>query len=246
MAANIEELSELLNVAYEVLIKEGSELHVNAIALKAILAGKHFNLTQEVLTKKLNQALVANLKKAKPHFAKALHKNGKPKKGIYRARKLKVSPLNTAEPPLVSNLFTGKAGEYAVMGELLFWGFNVSLMSVDEGVDVVAAKNNKFFHIQVKTTNQDLAGKYGYTVKKQSFSNNDASTTFYIFVMRNKNEMKYAVLPSSEIRNGISLGFVGGDLTLSMGITYDKESKRYMLNKRRDISIFVNNFEQIK
>lgn len=246
MIAKAEELSDILKVAYDVLIKEGSELHVNAIALKAILSGQHFNLTQEVLTKKINQALVSNLKKVKPHFAKALHKNGKPKKGIYRARKFKVSALSMAEPPPVSNLFTGKAGEYAVMGELLFWGFNVSLMSVDEGIDVVAAKNNKFFHIQVKTTNQDVAGKCAYTIKKQSFSNNDASTTFYIFVMRNKNEIKYAVLPSSEIRNGISLGFVGGELTLSMGITYDKETKRYMLNRRRDISIYINNFEQIK
>lgn len=131
------------------------------------------------------------------------------------------------------------------MAELLFWGFNVSLMSVGEGIDVVASKDNKFFHIQVKTTYQNENKKCGFSIKKQSFHNNDASNTFYIFVMKQANEIQYAVLPSSEIRNGINWGLIGGNTTLSIGITYDKTSKRYKLNNEKDISIFINNFEQI-
>lgn len=88
--SNTDGLSELLKVVYDMLIENGQPLHVNAIALKAITSGKHFNLSQEALTKKINSALAVNVRKSRPHFVKAKHPNGKPIRGTYRAKNLEL------------------------------------------------------------------------------------------------------------------------------------------------------------
>ena len=46
----------------------------------------------------------------------------------------------------------GTGGEYLVLSELLFAGYEANIMSVDDGIDIVASKNNKIYFIQVKTT----------------------------------------------------------------------------------------------
>lgn len=46
----------------------------------------------------------------------------------------------------------GTAGEHIVLAELLFRGYEANIMSVDDGIDIVASKNNKIYFIQVKTT----------------------------------------------------------------------------------------------
>src|SRR3989344_6797421 len=43
--------------------------------------------------------------------------------------------------------FTGKGGEHLVCSELLFRGFNASIMSVDVGIYIVAVKENQLFGI---------------------------------------------------------------------------------------------------
>lgn len=54
------------------------------------------------------------------------------------------------EKIIVEGGYTGKGGEHLVTSELLFRGYNASIMSVDVGVDISAIKDNKFFGIQVK------------------------------------------------------------------------------------------------
>lgn len=51
-----------------------------------------------------------------------------------------------------SSMFVGKAGEYAVMSELLLRGYNANEMTVDDGIDVIASRNNVVYYIQVKTS----------------------------------------------------------------------------------------------
>lgn len=243
---NVSTLSEILQVAYEILSKE-KELHVNDIAEKAMLMNKNMGMRIEDFTKKLNAALLNNLKSRTPFFAKPQNKNGSYKKGIYRVKQFRISKsLPAIVAPVVNTLFTGKAGEHAVMSELLFWGFNASLMSVDNGVDIVASKNNRYFHIQVKTAAPDANGRYGFNIKHQSFDTHDAGSTYYIFVLRSKNGNQYMVLPSSDIRNQKNLGVINGDLSMSIGISYDTDSKKWKLNKRHEINIYLNNFQQIK
>ena len=44
--------------------------------------------------------------------------------------------------------YIGTAGEHLVVSELLFRGYNASTMSVDEGLDIVATKDNKLFNFK--------------------------------------------------------------------------------------------------
>ena len=99
-------------------------------------------------------------------------RNGKGgyKKGVYRLRKPKQPKPNKVTPVIipvenpddVKSLYMVTAGEMAVCSELLFRECNVSRMSVDDGVDVVAMKNNKTYYIQVKTVQ---VKSEGFTVK---------------------------------------------------------------------------------
>lgn len=83
------------------------------------------------------------------------HKNGESSlliysKGRYRQRPNKALP-GGADVLLQSKDFSGKAGECAVMSELLFRGYNVNRMMVDGGIDLVAFKDGFYFFYQVKT-----------------------------------------------------------------------------------------------
>lgn len=71
-------------------------------------------------------------------------------KGKYKLRKNKNLP-GGADANLQSNDFIGRAGECAVMSELLYRGYNVNSMMVDGGVDLVAFKDTFYFFYQVKT-----------------------------------------------------------------------------------------------
>ena len=71
-------------------------------------------------------------------------------KGKYKQRRTKMLP-GGADVVLQSNDFTGRAGECAVMSELLFRGYNVNRMMVDGGVDLVSFKDGAYFFYQVKT-----------------------------------------------------------------------------------------------
>jgi hypothetical protein len=117
--------------------------------------------------------------------AKPLNKSGGYRKGVYRLKQERNAPVAAnVEPPTVAAAFIGRAGEYAVMTELLFWGYNVSLMTIDNGVDVVACKDNQYFNLQVKTASAQDGGRFSFTIRKSSFDAYDKASTFYVFVRR--------------------------------------------------------------
>ncbi|MBS1666465.1 MAG: winged helix-turn-helix domain-containing protein [Bacteroidetes bacterium] len=64
----------------------------------------------------------------------------------------------------IESSFVGKAGEHLVCSELLFRGYNASIMSVDVGMDITATKDNKLFSIQVKTANVNQYNFYNFDV----------------------------------------------------------------------------------
>lgn len=68
--------------------------------------------------------------------------------GKYSKRRRRVIGQDT----LQRTDFEGRAGECAVMSELIFRGYNANMMMVDEGVDVIAVRDNIYYFIQVKTT----------------------------------------------------------------------------------------------
>jgi hypothetical protein len=76
----------------------------------------------------------------------------------------------------ISSSFIGKAGEHAVCSELLFRGYNASIMSVDVGMDLVATKENRLFNIQVKTANLNQFNMYVFDLRVSSFERNNSSS----------------------------------------------------------------------
>jgi hypothetical protein len=248
MSGNVQ-LTPILATARDILKEHNnSPMHVNEIAAAAVKSARNQSMSVEDFSSKLSSALAAHLKitRQKPIFTKPLNKQGRPQKGIYRLKQVRVSTIaSKIIPPEVSTNFMGKAGEHAVMSELLFWGYNASLMSVDEGIDIVASKDNKYFHVQVKASTERSSGVFGFQVKRKAFDLNNLAQTYYIFVMRRNLTCYFAVLPSSHLENLRMTNIITGQNDLSITITADEKSKRFSLNGS-DITGWVNNFGVIR
>jgi hypothetical protein len=245
---------KLIDQIVEAFDQKSLAMHVDEIAAAIIRKYPHTQSTADALSQKVASTLAAEVKKKKGDtlFTKPKNKQGGLRRGMYRLRMTR-KPLpktfKVPEQPKVSGLFTGKAGEYAVMSELLFFGFNVSLMTVDDGIDLVASKSDSYFHIQVKTSNVNIRSKYQFTLTKKAFGTKDASGTFYVLVMRvnedSRNICDFLVLPSSEIRRLVDKAVIrDGD---SMSITIERErGNRFLLNSGEDVSWSLNRFDIIK
>lgn len=251
------ELSPILEAARQILSGK-QPMHVNDIAAEAMNTNRNMQLSQEEFARKLMVALAANVKTGSPTFAKVPNKAGGHKKGIYKLRPSRggrgpgtskgkgLTPIpEPITPP--SNLFLGKAGEYAVMAELLYRGYNASLMSVDEGVDIVASRNNEYFHIQVKTSALGVNGKYAFFIKNNAFLANNGGKTFYIFVMRLPDGANvFAVFPSTQLTIHRDSGIIGGANGISIIITPDPKGRSFTMNKGQSIDQFINSFGLVK
>lgn len=227
-------------------------MHVNEIAMSA--SEMQFISEGEIddFAAKLSSSLSQNIKSKSPTFRKVSNGAGGYKRGIYglkivRKSKLKPSKENVFVESIetTSTQFTGKGGEYAVMSELLFRGYNCSVMTVDDGIDLVAEKKNSYFHIQVKTTSSNEGGAYSFKVKRTSYSNHESHRTFYIFVIRrllnNRNMCDYVILPYAVFNSFILRGSVADKDYLSVRIKLD-ENGHFFLNKKEDVSAHVNHF----
>lgn len=106
------------------------------------------------------------------------------------------------------NRFYGKAAELHVTAELLYRGFQAANIPVDEGLDVLAVKNNKTFYFQVK--HKDLNSNLPIKLTKRSFERSGGGDVYYIFVLLSESEEKrdFLIIPfhivSDWIREGLA------------------------------------------
>lgn len=246
---------KLKEMVIELLSESGKSMHVNDIAAAAVVKWPNLPDPPEQLAAKISALLSAEVKKPKSQslFSKPKNKSGGFRKGMYKlriGRKAVPKTFKVPEQPKVSTQFTGKAGEYAVMSELLFFGFNVSAMTVDDGIDIVASKGDSYFHIQVKTANVTAtSNKFQFKITRRAFASKDASATFYVLVLRivenSRNTCEYLILPSNEIRRLVEKGVVkdGDGMTLSI----DRErGNRFLLNKTEDVTWALNRFDNVR
>lgn len=243
------ELSPILSAARDILAAAKKPLHVDEIAAEAVRTNRNLQLSPEEFSAKVAAALAANLRTKSPSFGKLKNKTGGLKKGIYRLRltRSRPEPAPPESTTPVGNNFLGKAGEHAVMAELLYRGFNSSLMAVDEGVDIVASRDNQYFHIQVKTSALGANGKYAFFIKNSSFEANNGGKVFYILVMRSPDgATKFAVIPSVQLSIHRGTGVVGGANGISLFVTPDEKSRSFSMNKGHSIDQFINNFGLIR
>ena len=243
------QLSQILITARDIFKENKNKpLHINEIAEFAVKSARNQTMPVDVFSAKLGAALASHLKlkTSKPIFSKPLNPQGKPQKGVYRLKQERVATIaaNITVPEVSSN-FMGKAGEHAVMSELLFWGYNASLMSVDEGIDIVASKNNKYFHIQVKASSERAGGAFSFQIKRKAFELNQSAQTFYVFVIRKNLSCFFAILPNSHLENLRMTNVISKQGDLSINIAADDKWKRFTLNGT-DITGWINNFEVIK
>lgn len=170
----------------------------------------------------------------------------------YKKARRKAKPINPADTP--DSNYLGKAAECVVMGELLFRGYNVNSMMVDEGVDLVASKNNMFFYIQVKTKTVTQQNKFHFYIRQERFQAYIETQMRYVLVGRCK--------LNGEDRN-IFFRFDNGDIQrlihshviplpsensdgLSLKIEFDpRTGKAYMYDGKfkEDVSFYMNNFD---
>lgn len=149
----------------------------------------------------------------------------------------------------VDSGFVAKAGEHFVASELLFRGFNASIMSVDVGMDVIATKENKIFSFQVKTANLSSTNTYEYDVRKVALERQYTGNVFYIFVMKDENGIKSVViLPAHKIDELIHLK------AIKHVKSYDKyrvtlkvrKQEIYLGTLDNSIDFYWNNWDLIK
>lgn len=143
----------------------------------------------------------------------------------------------------ISTQYTGKAGEHLVVSELLFRGYNASIMSVDEGIDIVATKGNRLFNIQVKTSNENKFNRYVFDLSISSFEKYNQNNTFYIFVLRGE-ETNFLILPYFEVQKNVDLKnilVVNKETRYRVNVSI-RECIVYLGNKGNDMSYHMNNW----
>jgi len=151
------------------------------------------------------------------------------------------------EKESISTQYIGKAGEHLVASELLFRGFNASIMSVDEGMDIVATKENRLYNIQVKTANENKFNSYVADIRISSFEKHSQYNSFYIFVLKG-DQTYFLILPFSEIQKNVAqknILLVNNNTRYRINIRI-REGKLYLGNKENEMSYFMNNWALIK
>lgn len=203
------------------------------------------SITEEKITKRVDAVLREDKNSADSY----LHYSSP----YYSKAKRKSKAINTPENAVDSN-YMGKGGECVVMGELLFRGYNVNNMMVDEGIDLVASKNNVFYYIQVKTKNVVQQNRFYFQIKQDRFATYVGTQIRYILVARcsfgNEDRNLFFMFTNSDIQrfmfNGVIPQSNGTGQTLSIKIEFDQRTGKAFLydgRNREDVSFNMNNFD---
>lgn len=169
------------------------------------------------------------------------------KNGLYSKRKRKTPPKDI---PFQATEFTGKAGENAVMSELLFRYYNVNRMMVDDGVDIIAVKDNIYYYLQVKTVGiKD--GKIYAQISNDNFDKYMGKQMRYFIVARtidNSGLPKniFFKFSQEDIDKGIFGRYIKrGEGSVSIKIKFDDKTSNPILydEKEMDALWHMNNFD---
>ena len=171
------------------------------------------------------------------------------KNGKYSLRKNK-RPMPDGEMQLPTDpRFKGAAGECAVMSELLFRGYNANRMIVDEGVDLVAVKDNIYYYVQVKTTSVK-SGRIICSIDKLRHNQYIGKQMRYIIVARTKDTANadkniFFLFTPEKIEECIHQKCVNvGEKGVNIKIKFhDKTQEPFLYDdKEMPIGYYMNNF----
>jgi hypothetical protein len=147
----------------------------------------------------------------------------------------------------ISTQYIGKAGEHLVVSEPLFRGYNASIMNVDEGLDIVATKDDRLYNIQVKTANENKFNNYVFDLRISSFEKHNRNNTFYIFVLRGS-DTRFLVLPYLEVQKNVDQKNI---LVVNKGQRYRvnikiRDGNLHLGKKENDMTYYLDKWESIK
>lgn len=207
--------------------------------------GSH-RFSEEDIAKKVDEILKSDRNELDPYlsYSAPYYKRAR--------RKIGTGPISNPEEP--DSIYMGKAGECVVMGELLFKGYNVNNMMVDEGIDLVACKENVFFYIQVKTTSVSQKNRFYFKIKQDRFDAFIGTQMRYILVARCSSKyhgknifFKFSNDDIERFRfnNVIPMPSEASSI-LSLKIEFDERTNRAFMYDgkfREDVTYAMNNFK---
>lgn len=163
--------------------------------------------------------------------------------GNYRKRKGKKAPVED-DSPIMSAEYIGRAGECAVMSELMFRGYNANRMMIDEGIDIVAVKNNMYYYVQVKTVSVKN-GKVYCQIGMERFDQYIGAQIRYIIVARYKDKgtskNMFFTFTSQEIDKYIyDRSVKRGENSISIKIAFNERTGEPYLYDDRETNIAWN------
>ena len=238
--------------AIEILKKAKTPLHYNEITKQALESGiletegeNPERTMNAVITVDINSRAEGSDFIRTDRGIFALNTN---KKEIKQTPKIIEAEKEEEEKIIVEGGFIGKGGEHLVCCELLFRGFNASIMSVDVGVDISAIKDSKFFGIQVKTARKNSSEIYNFHIRRKSFERFNQGNIFYILVLRDGINNSFLILPASEVEKKIKEGAifaVNNKTGYALSIKF-RDGKFYLGNKSHEMGYFLDNWNLIK
>lgn len=239
------------SAAYKVLSNAGSAMHYREITQAALDAGllETVGATPEA---SLNAQLSVDIKQkgsASPFI--------RTKPGYFTINKSVKIPVvkskieekedEETEKIVIEGSYTGKGGEHLVCSELLFRGFNASIMSVDVGMDIIATKDNQLFSIQVKTANLNRFDTYVFDVRKVSFERHNSGNIYYVFVLHGQVN-NFLIVPLLEMEKKVhekAILEVGHGNRYRVNIKF-RDGTIYLGTKAHDMNYYLNNWSLIK
>ncbi len=238
--------------AIEILRKSGKPLHYNEITRLALESGilETEGVTPEAT---MGAQLIMDIKNKGDgsdfiKTAPGTFNINLNKKVIKETPKIIEAEKEEEQKIVIEGGYIGKGGEHLVCSEMLFRGFNASIMSVDVGVDISAIKENKFFGIQVKTARKNNSEIYNFHIRRKSFERFNQGNIFYILVLRDGLKNNFLILPASEVEKKINEGgiFSVNDKTgYALSIKF-RDGKFYLGNKDHEMGYFLDNWNLIK
>ena len=235
--------------------KENGNKGISYQALEKMMSeSKNLSENDRVDYKKLFKELLHALDKEGVVKKVSNPKNKGSKKTLY---KVVNKPKPTNRPPIGIGTITsdindtgykGRGGEYAVMSELLFNGFDANLMTVDKGQDIIARKDSTWYFIQVKTTSLDSNKKACWKIPKHTVNRFYAEGTMkYVLVARcsavGKPQNRIFCFSNDEINTFTTQGYISqGRDDITITIQYSQDNVPYLCsgNAQTDVSKWGN------
>ena len=249
MTTPANQLSPILSAVLNIMTEAGNKgMHIRDIALRAVQTNQNMQMSADEFQQKAGQALNSNAKSKSPSFYKVIDpKTKKEKRGYYKAKRTITQPaikIQQVASPAVTTNYSGRAGEYAVASELLFWGKNVLFNAIDEGIDLVAQGAKNIHFIQVKTSSMK-EDKASFVINIDAWEATAKHEPWYVFVMRDGATNTYAVIPFTQLNLWKNGGYIRGTKSMSIQIQRNAKKTEYKLCGM-ELNMFINRFDQLK